>query len=401
MSEAIVRIAARGEGVTAEGRHVRGAVTGDHVSGDGAIVPGPHHVAPPCRHFPQCGGCQLQQADSAALEQFVRERAAMAAGGQGIAVGEVCSAELSPPRTRRRATLHAMRAGGGILIGFREEKSHRLIDLAECHVLDPALFAMVEPLRGLLAGFPGKLAVDITLTLADQGVDCLIKGLRVEGLKQEEALLDFAGEHGVARLAIDDGLGPENRWEPEPVTITLGGVPVALPHGAFLQATPQGEAALVGAVVEWAQGSKVIADLFAGLGTFAFPLAASAKVLAVEAARDAHLACKASASVSKRAVHALHRDLYRNPLRAEEMAGCDMVVLDPPRAGARAQVEQLAQVPPTAKLARIAYVSCNPASWARDCKALVEAGWRCAELRPVGQFLWSTHIELASLFVRD
>ena len=91
MSEAIVRIAARGEGVTAEGRHVRGAVTGDHVSGDGAIVPGPHHVAPPCRHFPQCGGCQLQQADSAALEQFVRERAAMAAGGQGIAVGEVGS----------------------------------------------------------------------------------------------------------------------------------------------------------------------------------------------------------------------------------------------------------------------------------------------------------------------
>jgi 23S rRNA (uracil1939-C5)-methyltransferase len=397
MSAAIVRIAARGEGVTADGQHVAGAVSGDTVTDDGAIEPGPHHVEPPCRHFPQCGGCQLQHADGAALEQFVRERAAMAAEGQRIAVAQVQPAQLSPPRTRRRATLHAMRAGGGILIGFREEKSHRIVDLAECHVLDPALFAMVDPLRGLLARWPGKLAVDITLTLADHGVDCLLKGLKVDGLEQEEALRDFAGEHGLARLAVDDGLGPENRWEPEPVTITLGGVPVALPHGAFLQATPQGEAALVGAVTEWAQGAKVVADLFAGLGTFSFPLARSAKVLGVEASRDAHLACKAAAGVSKRAVHALHRDLYRNPLRPEEMAGCDMVVLDPPRAGARAQVEQLA----LSNVPRIAYVSCNPASWARDCKALVEARYRCVELRPVGQFVWSTHIELASLFVRD
>lgn len=397
MSDAIVRIAARGEGVTEDGRHVPGAVTGDRLAADGTLERGPHHVAPPCRHFPQCGGCQLQHADEAALEQFVRERAVLAAEGQGIAIGRIAEAQLSPPRTRRRATLHAMRAGGRAIIGFREEKSHRIVDMRECHVLDPRLTALVDPLRGLLAGFPGKLALDITLTLADQGVDCLLKGLKIEGLRQEEALRDFAAEQGLARLAIDDGLGPENRWEPEPVTITLGGVPVSLPHGAFLQATPQGEAALVGAVAEWAGEARVVADLFAGLGTFSFPLAPSAKVLAVEAARDAHLACKAAAAASKVPVHALHRDLYRNPLRPEEIAGCEMAVLDPPRAGARAQVEQLAQ----SRLARIAYISCNPISWARDARLLVDAGWRCVELRPVGQFLWSTHIELASLFVRD
>lgn len=396
MSEDIVRIAAQGEGVTADGRHVAGAVTGDRLMPEGALARGPHHVDPLCRHFPECGGCQLQHADGAALEQFVRERAVMAAEGQGIAVEHVAPAQLSSPRTRRRATLHATRAGGKAIIGFRREKSHRIIDLVECHVLDSRLFALVEPLRGLLGAFPGKLAVDITLTLADQGADCLLKGLKIAGLKQEERLRDFAATHRLARLAIDDGLGPENRWEPEPVTITLGGVPVALPHGAFLQATPQGEAALIGAVEEWSEGATVIADLFAGLGTFSFPLARPAKVLAVEAARDAHLACKASASLSKRPVHALHRDLYRNPLRAEEMAGCDMVVLDPPRAGAKSQIEQLAQ----SNVARIAYVSCNPISWARDSRVLVDAGWRCTELRPVGQFLWSTHIELASLFVR-
>ncbi|MXP09280.1 class I SAM-dependent RNA methyltransferase [Pseudoblastomonas halimionae] len=397
MSETIIRLAARGDGVTANGRHVAGAVTGDEVSEDGAIEPGPHHVDPPCRHFPQCGGCQLQHADAVALEQFVRECASSAAEGQGIDVGTVQPAQLSPPKTRRRATLHAMRASGRIVIGFREEKSHRIVDLAECHVLDPALFALVQPLRDLLTAWPGKLALDIVLTLADQGIDCLLSGLKVEELAQEELLRDFAGHYSLARLAVDDGLGPENRWEPEPVTITLGGIPVTMPHGAFLQATPQGEAALVGAVVEWVAGARVVADLFSGLGTFSFPLAEGRKVLAVEASRDAHLACKAAAGVSRRDVHALHRDLYRNPLRPEEMAGCDMVVLDPPRAGARAQVEQLA----ASKVERIAYVSCNPVSWARDCRALVDAGWRCIELRPVGQFLWSTHIELASLFVRE
>jgi 23S rRNA (uracil1939-C5)-methyltransferase len=139
-----------------------------------------------------------------------------------------------------------------------------------------------------------------------------------------------------------------------------------------------------------------VADLFAGLGTFAFALAGPATVLAAEAARDAHLACRAAANRSLLQVEALHRDLFRNPLRPEELRGFDGVVLDPPRAGARDQVAQLA----LSEVPRIAYVSCNPSSWARDAKTLVEAGYRLAELRPVGQFRWSTHVELASLFVR-
>jgi 23S rRNA (uracil1939-C5)-methyltransferase len=199
-------------------------------------------------------------------------------------------------------------------------------------------------------------------------------------------------------LTLDTGYGPETAWEPEPVTVTLGGTPVALPPGAFLQATADGEAALVGAAREWLAGAATVADLFSGLGTFAFALAgAGSKVLAVEAARDAHLACQAAARMHGRPVHALHRDLFRNPLQIEELDRFAGVLLDPPRAGAREQVAHLAG----SRVARVVYVSCNPASWARDAATLIAGGYRLAGLRAIGQFRWSTHVELVSLFVRD
>jgi 23S rRNA (uracil1939-C5)-methyltransferase len=255
----------------------------------------------------------------------------------------------------------------------------------------------VRRLKALLGRRKGKYAADIELTLTDQGVDCGIKGLTFEGLEQAEGLLDFARDSGLARLTVDEGYGAESRWEPEPVTITLSGVAVPFPSGAFLQATQDGEAALVGAAREWLAGANAIADLFSGLGTFAFALAGPAKVLAAEAARDAHLACRMAVGTSGRPVEALHRDLFRNPLQPDELNRFDGVVLDPPRAGARDQVALLAE----STVGRIVYISCNPSSWARDAAMLVEGGYRLEELRPVGQFRWSTHVELASLFIRQ
>jgi len=282
------------------------------------------------------------------------------------------------------------------MIGFHEGGSHRIVDMRECHVLAPELFALVDPLRRLLAARRGRLAADITLALTDQGVDCAIKGLEVAGLEQTETLLDFCRDQRLSRLTLDRGFGPEPLWEPEPVTVSLSGVAVDYPAGAFLQATADGEAALVSAAREWLAGCGAVADLFAGLGTFAFALAGETKVLAAEAARDAHLACRAAARRARLPVEALHRDLFRNPLRAEELRVFDGVVLDPPRAGAREQVVQLA----TSGVQRIVYISCNPSSWAWDGRLLADAGYRLAELRPVGQFRWSSHVELASLFVR-
>ena len=397
MSEEIIRIAAKGDGLTESGRHVAGTVPGDRVEADGTILPGPHHVAPPCRHFPQCGGCQLQMADDAALTRFVGERVAFAADSQGLTPETLAPPHLSPSRTRRRATLHAQRAGKKILIGFREGGSHRLIDMAECHILAPELLALVAPLRSLLGQWPGTLAADIQLTRVDQGVAMEIKGISAENLAQTEGLLDFARAQSLARLSIDEGFGPEPVWEPEPATVTLGGTPVAFPHGAFLQPTEDGEAALLAAAKEWCGDARFIADLFAGLGTFAFALAGPAKVLAAEADRAAHLACQSAARQAGKPVHALHRDLFRDPLTAAEISKFDCVLLDPPRAGARNQVDEIAQ----STVSRIVYISCNPQSWARDARRLAEGGFRLKELRPVGQFRWSTHVELASLFVRD
>jgi len=324
----------------------------------------------------------------------VRDRVVNAAEGQGLAPESVAPVHLSPPRSRRRAPLHAVNGGGRPLIGFREGQSHRVVDVRECHVLAPELFALVEPLRRMLGTRRGKYALAIELTLADQGVDCAISGLDLDGLEQTEALLDFCREQRLARLMLDQGFGPEVLWEPEPVTVTLSGVPVAFPGGAFLQATRNAEEALVGAARGWLTGVAKVADLFSGLGTFAFAL--DMPVLAAEAARDAHLACRQAAARAGRPVEAAHRDLFRSPLRADELRGFAGVLLDPPRAGAREQVAQIAQ----SGVERVVYVSCNPSSWARDAATLRDAGYRLAELRPVGQFRWSTHVELASLFVR-
>ncbi|MBX7457487.1 class I SAM-dependent RNA methyltransferase [Qipengyuania sp. 1NDH17] len=395
-AETIIRIAAKGDGVTESGRHVTGAVTGDTVGEDGTIAPGPHHIEPPCRHFGTCGGCQLQQADEDALRQFVTERVAFAAESQGIEVGELLSTHLSPPRTRRRATLHGLKAGKGAVLGFREGRSNRIVDMHECHILAPELFSLVKPLRKLIAAYAGKGPVDVSLTLADQGVDCSLKGFVAEGLAATEALLDFARDHALARLSTDQGYGAETVWEPEPATTTLGNIPVGLPQNSFLQPTSDGEAVLVGDARDFLEGATTIADLFAGLGTFAFSLADSAKALAVEAAREAHLACKSAANSRGLPVHALHRDLFRNPLTAEETGKFGAIVLDPPRAGAREQVAQIAQ----GTASRVAYISCNPSSWARDAKVLVDAGFKLEKLRPVGQFRWSTHVELTSYFTR-
>lgn len=395
----IVRIAAKGEGATADGRYVPLAAPGDVIEADGTLTPGPDHVDPPCRHFPACGGCQLQHLSERALADYVHGRVAGAARGQGLDPGEVAPAHLSPPSTRRRATLHAQAIGRRVVLGFREQGSHRIVDMRECHVLAPELFALVDPLRRLLETWlDRKLAADIDMTLADQGVSVGLTGLKADDLAKTEALLDFARDNRLARLTLDSGFGPESRWEPEPATVTLGGVLVALPPGGFLQATRDGEQALTDSAREWLAGAATVADLFSGLGTFAFALAGpKTKVLAVEAARDAHLACQAAARMHGRPVHNLHRDLFRNPLRVEELDRFAAVLLDPPRAGAREQVAQIA----ASKVARVVYVSCNPASWAKDAATLIAGGYRLAALRPVGQFRWSTHVELASLFVRE
>ncbi|WP_407876347.1 class I SAM-dependent RNA methyltransferase [Qipengyuania nanhaisediminis] len=398
--EPIVRIAAKGDGVTTSGRHVAGAVPGDLYSQEHGVEPGTHHVEPPCRHFTRCGGCQLQHADEEVLRKFVIDRVVNAAAGQGLEPGNLLPAHLSPPHVRRRATLHGLRTQKSAVLGFREGGSHRIVDLAECPVSHPAIVGLFQPLRELLATHGPRGNVDIALTVCDQGVDAGLVHFPLEDLAATEGALDFARDHGLARLTIDQGYGAETVWEPEPATVTLSGVPVGLPPGAFLQATRDAEAVMIADAREWLGGSPIVADLFAGLGTFAFALAGTGpstrKVLAVEAECAAHLSSKVASTRTAGKMIALHRDLFRNPLQPAELDRFDAVIIDPPRAGAKAQIAQIAE----STLSRIVYVSCNPSSWARDAATLGAAGFKLEQLRPVGQFRWSTHVELVSLFTR-
>ncbi|MEA3538024.1 MAG: methyltransferase [Pseudomonadota bacterium] len=393
--ETIVRLAARGDGVTESGRYVAGAIPGDTVEGD-VIAAGPHRIAPACRHFGVCGGCQLQHADDAVLAEFVSGRILGALAGVGIVPETVHPVHLSPAGARRRASFRLVRDNGGVRIGFNVEGSSAVVDLAECPVVQPALWDAARALRDALAPkLRAGHAVGMTLTETLSGFDVLLTNLSLAAA-DIGALAALASEARLARIATETSAGVEIALQLAEPAVRFGDVTVALPPGGFLQATVDGEAALQAAVLEGIGGAGTVADLFCGAGTFALPLSARAKVFAADAARDAVAALSAAAKRSGRPITTAHRDLFRQPLQPAELSKFDAVVLDPPRAGAKTQVETIAR----SKLKRVVHVSCNPNTFARDAKILHEAGFRLTELWPVGQFRWSIHVELAAVFLR-
>ena len=393
----VVRLAARGDGVTDDGRYFAGVAPGDEVDAAGAVTPGPHHAVPPCRHFPNCGGCQLQHVDDASLALFTVDRIAYALRSAGVAIGGIEPTHLSPPRTRRRASLRALRRGRKLVLGFNTERSHQVVDIHECHVLLRELFALVAPLRALLGGLVGDgQAAGVMLTASDSGIDVLLTNIDARPLAAAEALASFAAAHDLARLSVESTAGIETIAEARLPIVRFGGMPVGLPPAPFLQATRDGEAALQAAVAAATIGAPRVAALFCGLGTFARPASATAKVLAADAAGPAVAALQAAARLVGRPLATSHRDLFRKPLTAAELNAFDAVILDPPRVGAVDQVAALA----VSAVPRIAYVSCNPNSFARDAAMLQKGGYRLERLWPVGQFRWSTHVELVAAFAR-
>ena len=399
-SAPIVRLAARGDGATADGRFVPGAAVGDRIDfgvDPPRIIPGPNHVPPPCRHFPDCGGCQLQHVGDAAYADFVVDRIVRALAHCGVAAPPIGPVALSPPKSRRRASLRAVRRGGVLALGFNAEGSHRIIDIVQCEVLTPELFALVAPLRRLLgASVREGQGAGVTLTMSDTGIDMLIANVAADKLDAIERLTGFAAVHDLARLSVEGTQGVETVALARMPMLALGGVPVALPPAPFLQATREGEAALVAAVLEAVGGAKRVADLFCGLGTFALPLSAQARVVAADAAGPAVAALEAAARQYRRPVTTAHRDLFRRPLAPAELADFDAVVFDPPRAGAEAQSRQLA----TSKVPVVVAVSCNPSTFARDAALLIAGGYALEKLWPIAQFRWSTHVELIARFIR-
>ena len=317
--------------------------------------------------------------------------AALASRGLEAPVEEVRAVPLA---SRRRAAFALGRTTKGMAFGYRAARSHAIVDIATCPVLSPAIAGRLPKLKSALAPLlGGKREARITVTEAEQGLDVVVEGIRPSAALF--ARLATAGaSFGAARITLD-GESLALRGTP---TVALSGVEVSLPAGAFLQAARESEAVLAGLVKEGVGRAKRVADLFAGIGTFTFALAASAEIDAFEEDEEAiaALAGAARATPKLKPVRTHLRDLFRVPLTAQELARYDAVVLDPPRAGAKAQAEALA----ASKAPKIVIVSCNLGTCARDLRILVDGGYRIVRVVPVDQFLFSPHVELVAVLER-
>lgn len=362
---------------------------------------GPGRSEPPCRHFGDCGGCALQHMDAATYRAWKLDLLTTALVRQGVDHPAPEALRVSPPGSRRRADLTAVRRRDDVVLGFNARASHRVVDLQTCPVLRPALVALLGPLRALLLDILDEgTRAGVILTDSASGIELVVVGAMDLGLSRRERLVAFAETHDLTRVARGHPRQPgyEPILERRPVHMGFGGVTVALPPAAFLQATAEGEAALAGVVTEAAAGAPRVADLFAGAGSFTFPLAqAGAAVHAIDGNLPLVRALQAAANAAQMPrVTVEARDLDRRPLPVDQLNRFDVVAFDPPRAGARGQVERLAE----SRVPRVVALSCNPASFARDARILVEGGYRMVRLVPVDQFLWSPHLELAAVFER-
>lgn len=376
----------------------------------GLLRASPDRVEPRCRHFgvvpgvraDACGGCALQHLAAPAYRAFKLRLLHDALDRFALSVGAIEPLHSSPPGSRRHVTLAAVRRRDDLVLGFNARASHRVVDLAECPIARPGLVAAIVPLREALVGLlkAGESA-DVRLTWTDSGLDMLLTTAARIGRGGLERLAALAEALDAARIAraYPSRAGAEPVVARRPVRLAVGGTAVALPPGAFVQATEDGEAALRALVLSVADDVRLVADLYAGVGTFALPLAAAgAKVHAVDAARAPLSALDAAARAARlTGVTVEARNLHRRPVPADALRGGDLVVFDPPRAGAKAQAAEIAE----SGVPRVVAVSCNPATFARDARLLVDGGYRIIRIKPVDQFLWSPHLELAAIFERD
>ncbi len=346
-----------------------------------------------CAHFGTCGGCAFQDMAEDRYRAMKRDTVVHALAAQGFADAVVEDAMETAPATRRRATFKVEKRGGATEIGFHAAKSHTIVDMRECRVMTPSLTALVVGLRAMLQDVlrDGEKS-ELHVTETDTGFDVVLRWKRLVTPKLTTELAGWAKRLGLARIT---GNG-ETLIELRAPSVRIGKASVKLPPDAFLQPTRDGEQALQSRVRAAVRGSKAVVDLFAGCGTFALALAESMRVRAVEqdGAMLNAMAAAARATQGLKPLTTEKRDLFKLPLAGAELAKFDAAVLDPPRAGAAAQAKALAQ----SKVARIAYVSCNAASFARDARVLVDGGYRMGPVMPVDQFLWSSHIELVGAF---
>ncbi|HPG89389.1 MAG TPA: class I SAM-dependent RNA methyltransferase [Hyphomicrobium sp.] len=402
----ISRVGAQGDGManaSGETIFIPFALAGERVrvsvlSGRAELIevlqPSGDRVTPVCHHFGKCGGCALQHMASATYADWKRDQ--VIAAFRARAIDADVAPVFIPAGQRRRTVLTARRTDDDLHLGFHAAQSHDLIDIAECPVLEPRIIAAFAGLKRMLKPLINRRGeARATVTLTGAGLDVAVSDTdKALTIPLRSAIAKDAAALGLARFSIDS----DPVYEALPPFLTFGGIDVRLPPGIFIQAVGAAEAEMARLVVDGLGKVKSVVDLFAGIGALTFPIAARAKVLAVDSEKTAIAAL--SDGVRKgsgiKPVTTLVRDLFREPLSALELNEHDAVVFDPPRAGAEAQARMLAR----SKVKTVVAVSCNPATLARDARILIDGGYKMGRVTPIDQFHYTPHIEAVVAFKR-
>lgn len=382
------------------GEVVRAEVRGGRAEAVQIVQASPDRVPIQSDTYAECGVAPLQHWAAEPYLAWKRELVVQSLAREEIET-EVEAAVATPPGVRRRIALHARRGEDGrVILGFKARRSWRVVPLEHCPLSDPRINAALPLLKAVAEPFlrHPKSAPSLHVTVTDAGLDVDVTGVeRRSGGRSADLIqagIEAAAGAGLARLSLDGEVLVMTR---QPM-VRFGRAAVPLPPASFLQASPAAEAAMTERAVAAVQGARRIADLFCGAGTFTFPLAEVAPVLAADSSAAAIAALKAGVSTAQglKGIDAQARDLFRRPLSPHDLKGVEAVVIDPPRAGALEQTGQIAGT----KAVTVVGVSCNPATFARDARALVEAGFRLERVTPIDQFLWSAHVELVGVFRR-
>ncbi|SMX24956.1 class I SAM-dependent RNA methyltransferase [Boseongicola aestuarii] len=395
----IERLGLHGDGIasgpvyvarTLPGETVEGTLEGSRLTAPRIVTPSLDRISPKCRHYKSCGGCALQHASDGFVVDWQKDVVSRALEAVGLKA-PIRNLHTSPTASRRRATLTGRRTKKGALVGFHGPASDTLIAVPDCQVMRPALLAALPALEEITSlAASRKSALRLSVTDTDTGLDVLVSAGKPLENAMQARLIDIANAAGFARISWDDDVIIQ-RVAP---VLQMGTAPVPIPPGAFLQATAEGEAALLASVQDALGDARKVLDLFAGCGTFALPLSLGAEVHAVESEQSLLGALDAGWRHSKgcKRVTTERRDLFRRPLTPDELKHYDAIVIDPPRAGAEAQMSEIA----AAQVQRIASVSCNPVTFAQDAAILTNSGYKLDWIDIVDQFRWSTHIEIAA-----
>jgi len=358
-------------------------------------IASPQRTAPVCPHFGVCGGCALQHWASASYRGWKRELVVLALERAGLVplLDDLIDAH---GEGRRRAVFHARSGEHGLLeVGFAARKAHHVVAIDRCPVLAPGLdgaitaaWAIAEKLAAM------RKPLDIQVTATEGGLDIDLRGSGPLSPLRLQELAEVAARYRLARLTRHGEIAAQ---QAVPV-VRMGRAQVVLPPGAFLQATAAGEAALAELVETYCLGAAKVADLFCGVGPFALRLAQRARIVAADndVAAIAALRRAADTTAHLKPIETQPRDLFRRPFTPDELKPFDAILFDPPRQGAQAQASALA----ASGVPRIVAVSCNPATFARDARILVDGGYRLTRVTPIDQFRYSAHVELVGLFER-